>query len=92
MASRPADVRQLERSAFKYDLPPGLIAQQPLPERSASRLLALDGASGALKDLRFTDLPALLRPGDLLVRNDTRVLMARVRGRKSSGGAVELLV
>ena len=92
MASLPADVRQLERSAFEYDLPPGLIAQQPLRERSASRLLALEGASGALQDLRFTDLPALLRPGDLLVRNDTRVLMARVRGRKASGGAVEILV
>ena len=92
MASLPADARQLERSAYHYDLPLGLIAQQPLPERSASRLLTLDGASGALGDLRFTNLPALLRPGDLLVRNDTRVLAARVRGRKASGGAVEILI
>ena len=90
MASLPAEARPPERSAYHYELPPGLIAQQPLPERSASRLLALDGASGTLSDLSFADLPSLLRPGDLLVRNDTRVLPARVHGRKASGGAVEL--
>ena len=92
MASLPADARHTGRSDYHYDLPPRLIAQQPLPERSASRLLALEGESGALRDLNFTDLPALLQPGDLIVRNDTRVLPARVRGRKASGGAVEILI
>lgn len=77
---------------FHYDLPAELIAQQPLAERSASRLLRLDGASGAIADLRFADLPGLLRSGDLLVFNDTRVVAARIHGRKPSGGAVELLL
>ncbi len=77
---------------FHYELPPELIAQQPLAERSASRLLVLDGATGALRDLRFTDLPELLEPGDLLVFNDTRVVAARLRGRKQTGGAVEMLL
>lgn len=77
---------------FDYELPPELIAQQPLAERSASRLLALDGASATLRDLRFVDLPELLDPGDLLVFNDTRVVAARLRGRKPSGGGVELLL
>jgi S-adenosylmethionine:tRNA ribosyltransferase-isomerase len=82
----------MRRADFSYVLPTELIAQRPLPERSASRLLALDGANGALSDLRFTDLPSLLRPGDVLVLNDTRVLPARVQGRKASGGACELLL
>src|SRR5262249_38314897 len=69
-----------------------LIATQPAASRSGSRLLALDGATGVRRDLRFTELPALLAPGDLLVRNDTRVLPARLRGRKSTGGAVEGLL
>jgi len=77
---------------FHFELPPELIAQQPLPERSASRLLQVDGASGALADLNFTALPSLLRRGDLLVFNDTRVIAARLHGRKPSGGAVELLL
>ncbi len=77
---------------FHYELPPELIAQQPLAERSASRLLALDGATGALRDLRFTDLPELLEPGDLLVFNDSRVVAARLHGRKRTGGAVEMLL
>lgn len=77
---------------FHFDLPDELIAQQPLAERSASRLLHLDGASGAMADLCFRQLPALLRRGDLLVFNDTRVVAARIRGRKPSGGAVELLL
>jgi S-adenosylmethionine:tRNA ribosyltransferase-isomerase len=85
------DAPTLTRDLFHYDLPADLIAQQPLPERGASRLLVLDGASGAIADRRFADLPELLRPGDLLVRNDTRVLPARLRGRKDSGGQVELL-
>jgi S-adenosylmethionine:tRNA ribosyltransferase-isomerase len=82
----------MRRADFSYPLPQELIAQQPLPMRTASRLLALDGADGKLRDLMFTDLPRLLRPGDLLVLNDTRVLPARVLGRKDSGGACEILL
>jgi S-adenosylmethionine:tRNA ribosyltransferase-isomerase len=82
----------MRRADFSYPLPQELIARHPLPQRSASRLLALDGASGALRDLRFTDLPSLLAQGDLLVLNDTRVLPARLVGRKASGGACELLL
>lgn len=82
----------MRRADFSYPLPQELIAQQPLPARTASRLLTLDGADGKLRDLLFTDLPTLLRPGDLLVLNDTRVLPARVRGRKDSGGACEILL
>lgn len=77
---------------FHYDLPPELIAQHPLPERGASRLLGLDGRSGALEDLAFADLPRLLRPGDLLVFNDTRVMRARLFGQKATGGRVEILI
>ncbi|HEY5790334.1 MAG TPA: tRNA preQ1(34) S-adenosylmethionine ribosyltransferase-isomerase QueA [Gammaproteobacteria bacterium] len=80
------------RRDFHYDLPAELIAQRPLPRRGASRLLVLDGPSGALADRAFADLEAWLRPGDLLVLNDTRVLPARVYGHKASGGRVELLV
>ena len=75
---------------FDYALPPELIAQAPLPQRSASRLLVLDG--GRCTDARFVDLPQWLRPGDLLVMNDSRVLHARLLGRKASGGQVEVLV
>jgi len=82
----------MRRADFSYELPPGLIAQSPLPGRSSSRLLACDGQRGALADLLFTDLPQLLRPGDLLVLNDTRVLPARLHGRKPTGGAVEILL
>lgn len=80
------------RSDFYYDLPEELIAQAPLPERSASRLLCLDGGTGGLEDKSFLDLEVLLRPGDLLVFNDTRVLPARLFGRKETGGAVEILL
>ena len=82
----------MQRSDFHFDLPPSLIAQHPLAERSASRLLTLEGASGALADRAFRDLPALLEPGDLLVFNDTKVVPARLYGRKETGGAVEFLV
>ncbi len=82
----------MRRADFSYRLPPELIARHPLAERSASRLLALDGATGALSDLGFADLPGLLAPGDLLVLNDTRVIPARLLGRKASGGACEILV
>jgi len=82
----------MQRSDFHFDLPPTLIAQHPLAERSGSRLLCLDGASGALADRRFRDLLTLLEPGDLLVFNDTKVVPARLYGRKETGGAVEFLV
>ena len=80
----------MDRTEFHYDLPAELIAQQPLPERTASRLLVVDGDSR--KDRRFSDLPGLLRAGDLLVLNDTRVIRARLRGRKPTGGQVEMLL
>jgi S-adenosylmethionine:tRNA ribosyltransferase-isomerase len=82
----------MRRADFSYELPAGLIAQAPLPGRSSSRLLSCDGATGDLRDLAFRDLPGLLAPGDLLVLNDTRVLPARVHGRKPTGGAVEILL
>jgi S-adenosylmethionine:tRNA ribosyltransferase-isomerase len=75
---------------FDFELPVELIAQHPLPTRSASRLL--DGSGMAPVDRRFVDLPALMQPGDLLVFNDTKVIPARLFGRKATGGAVELLV
>jgi S-adenosylmethionine:tRNA ribosyltransferase-isomerase len=77
------------RSDFHFDLPPELIAQRPLEHRSASRLLQV-GTS--LSDRRFADLPDLLRPNDLLIFNDTRVIPARVHGVKPSGGQVEILL
>ena len=80
----------MDRTEFHYDLPAELVAQQPLPERAASRLLVVCGDS--TEDRRFSDLPRLLRPGDLLVLNDTRVIRARLRGRKPTGGQVELLL
>lgn len=79
-------------SDFDFDLPDELIAQQPLAERSASRLLRLDRAGGRLEDRRFAELDALLRPGDLLVFNNTRVIPARLFAAKPSGGRVEVLV
>ena len=79
-------------SEFDYDLPPELIAQHPVPQRSASRLLHLDAASGALMDLKFADLPQLLGAQDLVVVNNTRVIKARLAGRKASGGKIELFV
>jgi S-adenosylmethionine:tRNA ribosyltransferase-isomerase len=82
----------MKLSEFDYDLPPRLIAQQPAGERSASRLLHLDGATGSLKDLAFADLPALVDARDVLVLNDTRVIKARLFGSKSTGGRIELFV
>jgi S-adenosylmethionine:tRNA ribosyltransferase-isomerase len=82
----------VRRTDFTYELPPELIAQQPLAERSASRLLTLDGASGALADRQMRDLPELVAPGDLLVFNDTRVIPARLFAVKESGGKVEMLL
>lgn len=79
-------------SDFHYELPEELIAQHPPEQRGGSRLLCLDGPSGQLADRMFTELPALLRAGDLLVFNNTRVMAARLYGHKASGGKVELLV
>lgn len=79
-------------SDFHFDLPDELIARYPLKERSASRLLSLDGLSGQTTHLKFTDLPDLLQPGDLLVLNNTRVIPARLFGQKETGGKVEILV
>ena len=78
-------------SDFDFDLPPELVAQFPLPERSASRLLQVT-PGGAMSDRAFTDIVELLSPGDLLVFNNTRVLKARFFGVKESGGKVEVLV
>ena len=80
------------RKDFHFDLPQELIAQRPTETRSASRLLVLDGASGFVRDREFRDFPLLLRDGDLLVFNDTRVIPARVFGVKESGGRVEILL
>ncbi|HEY5807952.1 MAG TPA: S-adenosylmethionine:tRNA ribosyltransferase-isomerase, partial [Povalibacter sp.] len=82
----------MRRSDFTYDLPENLIAQRPTPQRSGSRLLHLDTSTGAIADRQFIDLPALLRPADLLVFNDTRVIPARVLGTKPTGGQVEILL
>jgi S-adenosylmethionine:tRNA ribosyltransferase-isomerase len=79
-------------SEFDYALPAELIAQRPAPARTASRLLHLDAASGRLRDLAFADLPALVDARDALVLNDTRVIKARLAGRKASGGRIELFV
>jgi S-adenosylmethionine:tRNA ribosyltransferase-isomerase len=81
---------ELSLSDFDFELPHQLIAQHPLPERAASRLLQV--TRDAVADLRFVDLECLLAPGDLLVLNDTRVIRARLLGRKATGGRVEALV
>ena len=82
----------MKKSDFHYELPDELIAQAPLPERSASRLLLVPPGDAALSDLRVRDLPTLLQPGDLLVFNDTRVIPARLFGQKATGGRVEILI
>ncbi|HJR73183.1 MAG TPA: tRNA preQ1(34) S-adenosylmethionine ribosyltransferase-isomerase QueA [Luteimonas sp.] len=82
----------LKKSDFHYELPPELIAQAPLAERSASRLLCVPTAPEPMRDARVRDLPSLLQPGDLLVFNDTRVIPARLFGAKDSGGRVEILI
>ncbi len=82
----------MKRSDFNFYLPPQLIAQHPPAERSASRLMVLDVNNGAVGHQHFRDLPDFLRPNDLLVLNDTRVIPARLWGRKATGGKVELLI
>jgi S-adenosylmethionine:tRNA ribosyltransferase-isomerase len=83
----------MRRTDFHFDLPDALIARHPAPQRSGSRLLHLEGATGALRDRQFRELPGLLRQGDLLVFNDTRVIPARLHGHKlESGGKVEVML
>ncbi len=80
------------RQDFFFDLPVELIAQAPVADRPASRLLCLNSTPGSFEDRIFGDLPQLLHPGDLLVFNDTRVIPARLHGHKESGGKVEVLI
>ena len=84
--------RRIRMADYDYDLPHELIAQVPLDDRAASRLLVLDRASGAIAHTTFRALPEYLRSGDLLVFNDSRVIPARLRIRRHSGGAGELLL
>jgi len=77
---------------FSFDLPDELIARYPMAQRNASRLLTLDGNTGALADKQFTDLLGMINPGDLMVFNNTRVIPARLFGQKASGGKLEILV
>lgn len=92
----PSGADDFHLSSFDYELPSALIAQQPLDRRSDSRLLHLQAASSAqpavITDRQFTELPHLLRAGDLLVVNDSRVIAARLLGRKASGGQVEIMI
>lgn len=81
-----------EIADYNYELPKGSIAQVPAPSRDSSRLLVVDRPTKSFSDEIFLDLPRLLRPGDLLVVNDTRVVPARLFGRKQSGGEVEIVV
>src|SRR5690606_21415332 len=82
----------MKLSDFHFSLPEDLIAHYPSAERSGSRLMHLARGSGEMRHRRFADLPALLRAGDLLVFNDTRVIAARLFGRKATGGKVEVLL
>ena len=91
MKPGPDNPAEFESGDFDYELPPELIAQAPLPERAAGRLLHVTPAGGP-DDLRIPDFVDLLNPGDLVVVNDTRVLPARLFGRKATGGRVEMLL
>jgi S-adenosylmethionine:tRNA ribosyltransferase-isomerase len=82
----------LRTDEFDYDLPPELIAQTPLEPRDASRLMVVDRAGGDIAHRRFRDLLDYLRPGDVLIANDSRVIPARLLGRKATGGRVEVLL
>lgn len=82
----------MKTSDFYYELPTELIAQTPIPQRDASRLLTLDKATGAWEHRHFYDLPELLEPGDCLILNDSRVLPARLLGRRPTGGVCEVLL
>jgi len=82
----------VQLSDFEYNLPPEQIAQHPLPDRAASRLLVVDRASGATRHLHFRDLPSLIPPGDLLVINTSRVIAARLHGKREGGQDAEFLL
>ena len=82
----------MKKSDFHFELPPGLVAQVPLAERSASRMLVVPPSPADWSDRQVRDLPEFLRAGDLLVFNDTRVIPARLHGNKDSGGRVEILL
>ena len=84
--------RGLRTTDFDYALPPDLIAQEPLPERSTSRLLVLERSTGAISHRRFIDLPELIAPRDVLVLNASRVMPARLVGTREHGGPAELLI
>jgi S-adenosylmethionine:tRNA ribosyltransferase-isomerase len=86
------DTHKLRIDDFDYELPPDLIAQEPLLDRAASRLMVLDRGSGNIHHRVFRELPDLLRPGDLLVANDSRVIPARLLGHRETGGRVEILI
>ena len=90
MSQQPS--RSLRMDDFDYALPQELIAQEPLPDRAASRLMVLDRRTGTVDHRMFRDLPQLLSAGDLLVVNDSRVIPARLLGRRESGGHVEVLL
>jgi S-adenosylmethionine:tRNA ribosyltransferase-isomerase len=85
-------MRAVRVDEFDYELPPELIAQFPVENRAGSRLMCLDAGSGRIDDRRFADLPEYLTAGDVIVLNDTRVIKARLFGRKDTGGQVEVLV
>ena len=82
----------MKKSDFKYHLPSELIAQKPLPKRSASRLLQLNKQTGSITDARFTEFIDMLQPQDLLVFNDTKVIPARLLFQKDTGAAIELFL
>lgn len=82
----------MKTSDFHFDLPEHLIAQAPLPDRSGSRMLVLDGPTGNVSHRQFLEIDALVQSGDLLVFNNTRVIPARLYGQKQTGGRVEILI
>lgn len=82
----------MKTSDFNFELPPELIAQTPIAQRDASRLLTLNKQTGAVEHKHFYDLPSMLRPGDCLVLNNSRVLPARLIGHRPTGGACEVLL
>ena len=91
-AAEDAESPDFRLDSYDYPLPPEFVAQEPLAERDASRLLVLDRATGAVGHHRFAELPDLLRPGDLLVTNRSRVFPARLLGRRPGGGPAEILL
>ena len=82
----------MKTSEFDYELPPEMIAQTPIEPRDSSRLLVLERATGAISHTTFHEIESLLRPGDLLVANDSRVIPARLQARKPTGGQVEVFL